>query len=115
MQKEIKKYEKKELIFHVKLLQEIQAFVNQYEDDIRSNIEEEEDQNNFGTENHECLAIIRQNGQRACGISLFRKGETIKCHFSRINQEQKKPNLKFADVKLLSRKFLPLNVNICKK
>ena len=77
MQKEVKKYEKKEVIFHVKLLltlQEIQAFVNQSEDDIRTNIEEDEDQDQFSTENHECLAIICQNGQRACGISIFRKG-----------------------------------------
>ena len=56
-------------------LQEIQTFVNQSEEDIRTNIEEE-DQDQFSTENHECLAIICQNGQRACGISVFRKGKT---------------------------------------
>ena len=59
-------------------LQEIQTFVNQSEDDIRTNIEEEEeDLDQFSTENHECLAIICQNGQRACGISVFRKGKMI--------------------------------------
>ena len=62
-------------------LQEIQTFVNQSEDDIRTNIEEEEDLHQFSTENHECIAIICQNGQRACGISVFRKGKitTTQC------------------------------------
>ena len=53
----------------------MQAFVNQTEDELRTLEDEyEEVGEDFSTKTHECLAIILQNGKRACGISLFRKG-----------------------------------------
>ena len=83
--------EKSDISRKIVTLQEIQTFVNQSEDDIRTNIEEEEDLDQFSTENHECLAIICQNGQRACGISVFRKGKiTLKCEKTRNSFSSKK-------------------------
>ena len=47
------------MIFHAKSLQEMQAFVNQNEDEYdMENEEEEVDMNDFGTQDHEILVVV---------------------------------------------------------
>ena len=49
----------REVIFHEKSLQEMQAFVNQNEDEYdMENEEEEVDMNDFGTQDHEILVVV---------------------------------------------------------